>query len=200
MNPNLSRPESIGVVEPAVFERLLDEYQGQTKPAVQFPGFFTKTPSDNDEVLDAFGSFKQDVVDYAQDAHKRLVKRVHYVADLRDAKPGRQQRQTSWHTERVPNGTTILAASALPTLFIVQKDLEADVSPYLESLYLEGSDSSIYTAGLIGQGVDDGVLEKYAPQPGEMIELNGRIHCSPFNATGEIVRRAFLACEITFKK
>lgn len=199
MSPNLSRPESIGTVDPAVFDALQGKYNGLIKRGTQFPGFFALTARDNREVLDVLGSYKTDVIDYAQDTHRRLVKRIEYVADMTDAEIGKQQRQTGYHTEQVPNGITILASSALPTVFITGTSSDIDPSNYLNGRHV-GLGSMIYDAELIKEGVEDGVLEKFVPEPGAMIELDGRIHCSPANLTGEIVRRAFLGCEITFKR
>lgn len=200
MEPNLSRPKSIGNVDPSVFEELLSRFPNTQKSAIQFPGMFTKVPKDNYEVLDVIGDFKDVAVDYAQETLKRRVKRVHYIVDTTDFHPGKQHRTGSYHSEYSPGGTSLLTASVHPTVFIAQKNPTVDAEPYLESAYYPFSYSYDFATDKIMQGLDDGVFEKYQPLPGEVVELEGHIHRSPGNMTGEVVKRVFLACDIKFKK
>lgn len=200
MEPNLSRPESIGKIDPAIFEDLLSRFSNTEKRAIQFPGFFTNLPKDNDEVLDAIGDFKDLVVDYAQDTLRRHVKRAHYIVDTSDFRPGRQHRTGTYHSEYSPGGASFLTASVHPTIFIAQQGPIADTDTYLESHYYPLSYSYDFATDGIMHGLDDGVLEKYQPLPGEVVELNGHIHRSPANVTDETIKRVFLACDMKFKK
>lgn len=132
---------------------------------------------------------------YATDTLNIIPNRVAFDFDTRPVYPGQSQRDIEWHVDDPNNErhvkAVVLASSALPTEFLVP-------GPNYAEFMSEQNDHPVVTARRFAivpyanARIEEGVLDIYSPEPGEIIMMTNHIHRSPYNRTDEDIQRVWM--------
>lgn len=140
-------------------------------------------------------SLAQNLFKYATDTLKTVPRRVLYDLDTRPAYPGFSQRDLEWHVDDPDDErhvrAVVLVSSALPTEFLVP-------GPRYDEFMANQTEHPIVTAKKMASAtyanarVEEGILDTYSPEPGEIVMITDHVHRSPYNRTDETIDRVWL--------
>lgn len=146
----------------------------------------------------ALWDLSQNLISYGQEKLNINPNRVVYDLDTRFVNPGHSQRDIDWHVddpldERFVKAV-VLASSALPTEFLVpgphyaefmNRQRQRDSNPRVTA-------ERFTIAPYVDMRLEDGVVETYTPEPGEVVMITNHIHRSPYNHTDATIPRVWL--------
>lgn len=199
---DLTLPRVAGDVDPIIFDRLSSNFPAGEYRSVHVGHAGIIRPEGNDELLNALGDYKDMVISYAEAKRNRRVRTVQYIIDLNVVPPGLQQRPGRWHVDGMQGGMALLAASAIPTEFIVgTPELAGHESEYICANSIDKRYGDLaYDDRAIRTGLDLGRLAIYQPECGQAVELGRRIHRSAVNTTDRVMQRVFITAIVDFKR
>ena len=204
---NFEKSDVIFYADPDMFDRILYKFPDHPQ-IISTYHFHTNFRYDmklnkNEALLDALGEFKDEIVSHAEILGNRAVTSVEYFVNTSSVVPMNRQTDVGWHSERkATSGLALITSSALPTLLLARAKPHEEFKPsvYLHAVEEYQDAYTIYDQNLVNSGVNEGEFEIYNHEPGEVFEIDSRIHRPDNNLTSKILPRVFLAAEVTYKR
>ncbi len=201
-----SEPSPLWIEEPELYRRIIDRFSDRTSVVQAFEtcGRHKRSTDDNDALLETLGDYRTNVLKYALDnAGKRPINSIEYFARTSVVEPGEIQINAGWHAEKLVGSLALISYSDLPTQMIAKSesvnDTDFDPTPYLIPMTEYRDAYIVYDSLAIRRGINDGVFEIKRGEPGNVYNLETRIHAPAVNDTDKPIPRVFLVTEINYK-